>query len=448
MFGFIKRVLGAPAATSFNADPFGHEADNQLAVRNAPIAPPALPAAVVQRDEILDARSRIAGYRFSARRPESAGCPDAEVTVAVLTSANVAEFAQRRLALIPLQAADWFTHDYVSLVGPHTVFLLDLPLADGTANETWQTAVAAMRTSGAKLALPGLAAVECPAELAAVDYLLLDFNAYSLSGFEAQVKRLRQKHPGLHFVVDGLGRWAEFRYCLAQGVSYCLGSFATESDEENLAREISQSRLVLVEMLNLLRREADVDELAQLAKRDPGVVVKIVAMANSPLLGLSQSVTSIEQAMLVLGREQLYRWISIGLFRAGGNSPRDEVLLELALARGRFLESLGRAKKSKAECDELFLLGLLSLLDSLLGLPMAAVVERIHLSSVLSEALLTSDGPLGPYLSLAIAVEKGHVGNVARFAQVLGHELSEIEAATLGALAWAEEALRQGGQPA
>ncbi len=402
-----------------------------------------MPAAVVQRDEILDAHSRIAGYRFSARRPESAATPDAAATVAILACANVTQFAQRRMALIPLRAADWFAQDFASLVGPHTVFLLDSPPGEGMPDEAWQSAVAAIRAARAKVALAGRTLAECPAALASADYLLLDFNAYSLPGFEAQLRQLRQANPGLKLLIDGIARWAEFRYCLAQGADYGIGGFSTEPDEENGTQEISQSRLVLIEILNLLRREADVDELARVAKRDPGVVVKVVAMANSPVLGLAQSVTSIEQAMLVLGRAQLYRWISIGLFRSGANSPRDEVLLELALARGRLLECLGSATKTKAECDELFLLGLLSLLDSLLGVPMSTVVSRINLSPALGEALLQSGGALGPYLSLAIAVEKGHVANVARFANGLGHELAEVESATMAALAWADEALRQ-----
>jgi EAL and modified HD-GYP domain-containing signal transduction protein len=151
-------------------------------------------------------------------------------------------------------------------------------------------------------------------------------------------------------------------------------------------------------------------------------------------------VTSIDQAIMVLGRQQLYRWLAIGMFRAGSASPRDEVLLELALARGRFLELLGQEKFAKADCDELFLLGLLSLLDSLLGLPMAQVVERIHLTPALREVLLENGGPLGRYLLLAIAVEKGHVQNVARLAGQLGHTLGAVEAASIEALAWAEEA--------
>jgi EAL and modified HD-GYP domain-containing signal transduction protein len=129
------------------------------------------------------------------------------------------------------------------------------------------------------------------------------------------------------------------------------------------------------------------------------------------------------------------------MFRAGSASPRDEVLLELALARGRFLEVLGQEKHSKLECDEFFLLGLLSLLDSLLGLPMKAVVARLNLLPVLTEALVDSSGPLARYLMLAIAVEKGHVPNVTRLAEQLGFSLEAIESASLDAIGWAEEAV-------
>ena len=196
-------------------------------------------------------------------------------------------------------------------------------------------------------------------------------------------------------------------------------------------------------MLNLLRQDADLPEVAKVAKRDPGVALKLVAMANSPILALSQSVASIDQAIMILGREQLYRWLSMAMFRAGTGSPRDEVLLEIALSRGRFLELIGRCHHQQAECNELFLVGLLSLLDCLLGVPMAKVVERLNLSNEIKAVLLHSDGPMGRYLMLAIATEKGHAEGVSRLADLLHISLNDIEKASTDALAWAEEAVRQ-----
>jgi EAL and modified HD-GYP domain-containing signal transduction protein len=130
------------------------------------------------------------------------------------------------------------------------------------------------------------------------------------------------------------------------------------------------------------------------------------------------------------------------MFRSGQGSPRDEVLLELALGRGRFLELIGSGRQDKSECDDLFLVGLLSLLDSLLGVPMYKVLERLHLSEALRQVLLSSAGPYGAYLSLAIAMEKGRAEQVRRLGEQLGIPLADIEAGATEALAWAEGAVR------
>jgi EAL and modified HD-GYP domain-containing signal transduction protein len=443
LFSFIKRVFGGRQAAHLNGDPFARDTPPPPAATEAPASPPraALPV-VLQRDEIIDGKTRIAGYRFSARRPDSPLHPDAHATVEVLAGNNVAALAERRIALIPVTARDWLGLDYKPLIGPNTLFLLDLP---GNESEIagWHEVAAMIHAAGARIALPGSSIVAHRALIGGVaDFLVVDFSTYSLASFEQAINALRAERPDLQLIAEHVKRWPEHRYCMAHGVSLCIGPFTTEQDEEQQSGEIGQSRLVLIDMLNQLRQEADLADIAEIAKRDPGVVIKVVAMANSPMLVLERTVTSIDQAIMVLGREQLYRWLAIGMFRAGASSPRDEVLLELALARGRFLECLGQGRHSRMESDELFLLGLLSLLDCLLGLSMATVLERIHLSPTLKDVLLNSSGPLGRYLLLAIAVEKGHVENVARLADQLGYPLDAIESASVEAIGWAEQAVQ------
>jgi EAL and modified HD-GYP domain-containing signal transduction protein len=442
MFGFFKNALGSGKRAPINAEPFSLNSPPPSATIHKPVVPTRVTSPVVmQRDEIIDGKTRIAGYRFLARRADSDQQPDPLSTLQILAANNVAIFAERRLALIPLTQDDWIRHDYKPLIGPNTTFLLSPPKNTQEA-EVWNDVAVAIHGAGARIALSGGdIATHRLLILAQADFLLLDFSSFSLANLEQLLKSLRQEKPGLQLIAENVSRWPEHRYCVSHGFAYCLGPFTTEQDEEQQAKEIGQSRLVLIEMLNQLRKEADLADIAQIAKRDPGVVVKVVAMANSPMLGLSQPLTSIDQAIMVLGRAQLYRWLSIGMFRAGASSPRDEVLLELALARGRFLEMLGQEKHNRLECDELFLLGLLSLVDSLLGLPMSAVVARINLSPALTDVLLNSGGPLGRYLMLSIAVEKGHVQNVARLSEQLGYSLETIESASVEALGWAEEAV-------
>jgi EAL and modified HD-GYP domain-containing signal transduction protein len=191
-------------------------------------------------------------------------------------------------------------------------------------------------------------------------------------------------------------------------------------------------------MLNLLRRDADPEALEEVAKRDPGVAVKLIEIANSPMAGLARPVASLQQAFLILGRDALYRWLSLGIFRAGGD-PRDETLLELALNRARFLELI--AQRCNARADELFLVGLFSLLDSLLGIPMTEVVGRMQLPAAVSQVLLRSEGPYGQFLRLALLAERGRDEQIVQIAGSIGVEADEIAVCRCVAFLWTQESL-------
>lgn len=442
MFGFIKRLIGGNTSPKRNADPVEAAPTKESPPTNTEAPTPARNTSpvIIQREEIIDEKTRICGYRFSAHSPDSPRLAEARETLDALAHCYVAAFAERRLALINLPAKDWSALDFQRLVGRNTAFILPLPqTAEDQA--TWSSSASMIKQAGARIAIAAheILGQHAPGDL--VDYIFIDFSAYSLNLLEQTIKTLKARFPQASLIAENISRWPEQRYCIAHGISCCMGPFTTAQDEQQQSGEISQSRLVIIEMLNGLRQDADLTDIAQVAKRDPGVVVKLIAMANSPMLGLSQSVTSIDQAIMILGREQLYRWLSIGMFRMDEGSPRDDVLLELALTRGRFLEIIGHIQHGKKECDELFLLGLLSLLDILLRVPMSTVVQRINLSNALSEVLLSSSGPLGRYLLLIIAMEKGHGENVARLAAQLEIPLDAIETASGEAQIWAENAI-------
>ncbi|HEX5801901.1 MAG TPA: HDOD domain-containing protein, partial [Azospira sp.] len=360
--------------------------------------------------------------------------------IAALRGENILALAQRRLALLPLTAADWARGDFRQFIAAQTHFLVATPSDRENDVGAWLETLRQIRDAGGRIALDDSgAAIREAAELA--DLIVLDFRGYALDGFERLARRLRRLHPAAALAADGIGSWPEHRLCQSLGIRYSLGGFATTPDEDDKADQLNQSRLVLIEMLNLLRGDAELAEIVAVAKRDPGVAVKIVGMANSPVSGLSAPVASLDQAMLVLGRGTIYRWLSIAMFRAGSGGGRDETLLELALWRARFLELVGGDIASKQERDELFLVGLLSLIDSLLGQPMARVLARMNLPQHVAEVLLGSDGPYGRFLLLALAVEKGRDEQALRFAASLELPPDGVEAAACAARAWAEAAL-------
>ncbi|MGE5491935.1 MAG: EAL and HDOD domain-containing protein [Actinomycetota bacterium] len=404
-------------------------------------AAPAEPEAVLCREEIIDGRSRIAGYRFNARLIGSGARVEGSGLVRLLERESVGRLAQRRLALIPISAQEWTEHNFRRFIASETAFLLDPPPI-GIRHEDWLAVLADIRESGAKVALTG-AATTVRGALDRADMVLLDFADYSLLAFEQAVGRIKRQYPDIKLVVANIQSWPEHRLCQARGCDYSQGGFAAAADEEDKGEKLNQSRLVLVEMLNLLRHDADSTELAEVAKRDPAVAIKVVSMANSPASGLTNPVASVDQAIVVLGRAYLYRWLAISMFRVGGNA-RDESLLEVALFRARFLEILVQDRFPKQEVDEIFLVGLLSLIDILLGMPIASVVERMNLPDHVVEVLVRNEGPYGRYLMLALAIEKGRTEQIGKLAGLLELEVSSVEAARIAAQQWAAEALAFG----
>jgi EAL and modified HD-GYP domain-containing signal transduction protein len=440
----LKRLLPrSPATAEFPEDAFDRS------MRAPPSPPPSAAAAapagqpdagVLRRSEIVDAKSRIAGYRFDLQGAD--GAPgSAGALVDALRRADVVRFAQRRLALIPVTLEAWAGGGFRAFVAPHTAFLVSAPPAEH-APDAVAAGLRDMKAAGARVALQGVdASARFGRPLQLCDLVVIDFHAYPLSAFDALTESMKLSYPAVELAVENVASWPERRLCTARGVHYCLGPFSVLPDADEPAGELSQSRLVLIEMLNLLRSDAEVSALAAVAKRDPAVALQVVAMANSPASGLAAPVASFDQAMLVLGREQLYRWIAVSMFRTGSTRARDEALLELALTRARFLELLALDSGARGQADELFLVGLLSLMDALLGQPLPRVLERLSLPGAVEDVLLRSEGAYARHLALAIALQHGSDAQWAKHAEALALDTARVRAAHDAALEWAEGAM-------
>ena len=143
----------------------------------------------------------------------------------------------------------------------------------------------------------------------------------------------------------------------------------------------------------------------------------------------------------MLGRTHLYRWLTVSMFRLGNPQVRDEALLEVALARARFLELVG-GSIPQAQRDELFLVGLLSLFEVMLKAPMEAIVDKMHLSPGIRDVLLHSAGPYAPYLMLLMMIERGQIGRAAEVAESMGIAPETLGDTSTAAFQWAQESLQ------
>ncbi len=402
----------------------------------APSAPAAEAGAIVCRAEIVDERHSLCGYRFSTPEPEAA-------MLATLVAAGVPEFARQRVALVPLDLDALAAELHLPLLAPHTIFLFDrqaagLPAADIAAR------LSALRAAGSKVALHGVTLDEDDAALLAVaDMVVLHLNQHALADFQTLSKQLRLRYPELKLVVDGVESWDERRMCASWGANFFMGHFLTTTDQVDPNAKIDQSRMTSIELLNLLRTDAELPAMIEVAKRDPGMTYQVLQWANAPGSGQTTKVTSLQQAFMVLGRNQLYRGLTVSMFRLGGGATkdRDESLLEIALTRARFLETC--SKLPQAKCDELFLVGLLSLFDVLLGVPMANLVGKMQLSDDIRDVLLGQEGVYGPYLTMVLLLERNKVERALDIAATLAVDVDGLPPVGPAAIEWAPVTMQQ-----
>jgi EAL and modified HD-GYP domain-containing signal transduction protein len=394
---------------------------------------------------MIDGQGRIVGYRFKV----SPSCQGTTLTPPQIAEAlrqdQLAAFTRKRQAFVRLNATDWDTAEFSEFISPHTWFFVPTPAPTNTvAALLWRQTLDAIQQAGGQIVVDGRALTPTPTTPLpwTIHGLLIDFDSQQLEAIEALVRRVQQTHPQIRLIADGLNTWHEMRWCHALGIHVSLGDYATKPDEQAQGKHMSQSRLVLLEMLNLLRREGNPAEIAAIAKRDPIIAVKLIGMANSPLAGLSAPVASVEQAMLVLGREAIYRWLSLSLFRTGHSEARDETLLELALFRSRFLELMAAECCPKTECDELFLVGLLSLIDNLLGITMPEFLAKLHLPTAVADVLLGNGGPYSRWLMLALAIERGSVDTAEKLTASLGASTERITSCITEARGWTAEIMQ------
>src|SRR5581483_10005416 len=149
---------------------------------------------------------------------------------------------------------------------------------------------------------------------------------------------------------------------------------------------------------------ATIEELEQVIDRDVGLSVKLLRYINSAYVGMRGSITSIRQAVMMLGSRGVSRWALLVALTGGPSTPRE--LSVVGLTRARMCELLGSEREDVAN-DQLFTVGLLSVADALLEVALETIVDELPLADEVGAALLHRDGPAGAILDAVVSYEHG-----------------------------------------
>ncbi|MBC7623967.1 MAG: HDOD domain-containing protein [Aeromicrobium sp.] len=194
----------------------------------------------------------------------------------------------------------------------------------------------------------------------------------------------------------------------------------------------------ILKLLQLMDKDADTGDLEAILKRDAVLSYKLVSIANSAAFGLAVEVSSLRHALSIFGRQRLKRWLSLLLVQAGG-SETPQVLVQVAFIRAAFLERLGSALGLGAEQEDLFLCGAFSLLDKILGIPLAELLGRVSISEAVTDALVGEEGPLAPLLGLLKGVEASDADFLSAQCELLSIRPREVNLALISAISGTKE---------
>jgi len=276
-----------------------------------------------------------------------------------------------------------------------------------------------------------------------LDFVKVDLRATPVVTMLALVPRLRG--TGKRLVAEKVESQAEYRTCLDLGFDYFQGYYFAKPSVM-AGRKLSPSQMAVMDLLQLVTSDADNIEIERAIKRDASLSVNVLRIVNTPAAGLRQRIDSLSQALIVLGRRQLQRWLQIMLYAEPDTRGHTQTpLLMLASTRARLMELLAQRLRpgQRQVADVAFTVGIMSLMDALFAVPMADLVEQIRVSEEVANALVKRGGFFGELLRLTESLERMEEGD--EMLPVLGEladsgdELVELE---MAAFAWSEKVVR------
>lgn len=395
------------------------------------------------RQPILDRDQRIVAYELLFRSADTASVTvtdDMQATASVIHHAfsemGVQTVLGKQLGFINV-SADMLLSDLVELL-PRTQVVLELletiRITDAVIGRCRE-----LKQQGFILALDDFVFDESYRPLLAlVDIVKVDLLLHSQDELRSAVSRLKQWPVRL--LAEKVDSAEQAAFCHSLGFDLFQGYYFARPAVLS-AKRTDPTQMALTQLLGLVLGDADTPQIEQMFKQHPSLTYNLMRLVNSVGSGVRHSIGSVSQAIMVLGRKQLQRWLQLLLFTLQAGAPYPSPLLLLAATRGKMMELLaGKQQRNADYCDEAFMAGILSLIDSLIDKPLADIVGELGLGERLAAALLHREGEMGGLLQLVESVEHPDLDRtLSLLAQCGGLSLSDLTAAEIEAMSWANQ---------
>jgi c-di-GMP-related signal transduction protein len=234
------------------------------------------------------------------------------------------------------------------------------------------------------------------------DIIKFDFRLTSISDIQKAQHYL--SHYRIDFLAEKVETEEEFRIANKLGFKYFQGYFFARPEVIHI-RELAASKLNLLNILAEINRASiSQEKMVKMISADVSLSYKLLRYINSAYFYLINEIKSVTHAVALLGDLEIRRFVTLVIISKIASEKPSE-LLKLAAVRAKFCELLGQAARQPADGDELFLLGLFSLLHAMFNLPMEQILQKLPIAEEIKLALIKNEGPISPFLQAILSYE-------------------------------------------
>ncbi len=398
------------------------------------------PTRFIARQPIFDRKERVFGYellfrsgfenRYNAKDGTAAAC---DVTDNFL-NADARILTAGRKAF--LNATRQFLIDEYATLLPKDQAVIEI-LETIEPDEEVLAACRALKKLGYVIALDDFVYDErFQPFIDLADIIKIDFKLSSPGNRRQAVERFAPR--GIQLLAEKVETREEFAEARANGYTYFQGYFFCKP-QIIPTLHIPAFKIHYLRILQAINQpDLDRDEIVELIEREVSLCYKLLRLVNSSLFGFRREIRSTSHALALLGDREVRKWASVAaVLGIAGNKPNE--LVSTSLARGRCCELLAANHGAGSEGPCMFLLGVLSLMEALLGRPISEIVAEIALPEAVRAALLGQPNRCREILDLVRAFEEGRWNDVGELAARLRHEDAQVSAAYLQAVDWVQK---------
>lgn len=310
-------------------------------------------------------------------------------------------------------------------------------LEDVSVDEDIINKVTVLKENGFRIALDDFVwADEFEPLIPLADFIKVDWLANSIN----EIERICRNFAGstTRLLAEKIETDDDFKTAYGLGFDYFQGFFFARPAilKGREVRPARKTRLRLMAAIN--HSDMDMEKIYSLLVRDPALAIKVLRIVNAAAYGLSEKISSVMQAVTLLGERKLKQWLTI-IFLSSISRGTPEALFNAAVVRAGFAEKMAAETGRPELGSAAFMAGLLSLVEALFSIPAETVLNGLPLEVEIIDAVISGTGPIYPFIALAEACEQADMPAVEEFSSMTGVSMMSIGNRWIDAVKWATD---------